>query len=98
MARENRRSKYPGITKRSDKFEAGITYANERLYLGRYDRAKEAAYAYCFAQVVLNPQLDESAAMEDFGLGEKERKSVESNVMRLLHPRRLPRKRHPDNA
>lgn len=82
---------YKGVHKSGKKFEGCIGHAKEKLYLGRYDRACEAAHAvnHAFADRYKDVPTPNRIPPDD--LTDQQRQQIEANVMRLLHRRRRPR-------
>ncbi len=97
-AQNKNEGNYKGIGRNGDKFQAKIIYDDENLYVGRYDRSVEAAYAFNFAQSVLNPDDPQPNEIPPTELTDEQRNTIEENVMRLLHPRRAPFQRKADEA
>ena len=83
-------AEFEGVSEDGDKFQAAISYADENIYAGRYDRPVEAAYAFNFAHSVLNPDEPTPNEIPPMELSDEQRYDIEENVMRLLHPRRGP--------
>lgn len=86
-------SGFKGVAQAGDRYRAKIGYGREQLHLGVYDSAAEAAYAYNYACTMLTPEKAAPNPLPARLLTPKMKQAVEENVMRLLHPRRLPRER-----
>lgn len=87
---------FKGVAQAGGRYRAKIGYGREQLHLGVYDSAAEAAHAYNYACIMLTPGKAAPNQLPARLLSPRKKQAVEENVMRLLHPRRLPWKRTAD--
>ncbi|MCX7411259.1 MAG: HNH endonuclease [Planctomycetales bacterium] len=87
---------YKCVRRKGAKFQSVVSYACEQLHIGSYDRASEAAYAVNHAYHILRPEVPTPNQIPPQELTAAQTTQIEENVMRLLHPRRAPRKKRAD--